>query len=148
MIDGKYIFKDLDISSQKELFETLGQQLINDNIVKEGFIEGLLKREKEFPTGLPVVPGVAIPHTNGSLVNEDRLVFATLKDPIKFNEMGAGEEDLVDVQVVILIAIANGKNHLETLQKLIASIQKDGFIKGLVESDDTKEMERIIHYYL
>ncbi|OCA86056.1 hypothetical protein A8F94_14540 [Bacillus sp. FJAT-27225] len=148
MIDKKYIVKNLEVNSQKELLERLGKQLVEDRIVKEGFTEALLEREREFPTGLPVVPGVAIPHTNGSLVNEDRLLFATLKNPIKFNEMGAGEEDFVDVQVVILLAIADGQNHIQTLQKLIGSIQKEGFIKGLVDSKDTEEMESIIRQYL
>ncbi|KZM54309.1 PTS sugar transporter subunit IIA [Aeribacillus sp. FSL K6-2848] len=148
MIDSKYIIKDLDVSNQKELFETIGQALMEDKIVKDGFIEALLKREKEYPTGLPVNPGVAIPHTDGTLVNEDRLVFATLKNPVTFAEMGGSDENIIDIHIVILMAIKDGKKHLETLRQLIDSIKKEEFIKGLFNSKNSDEMETIIKKFL
>jgi galactitol PTS system EIIA component len=148
MIDSKYIIKDLDVSNQKELFETIGQALMEDKIVKDGFIEALLKREKEYPTGLPVNPGVAIPHTDGTLVNEDRLVFATLKNPVTFAEMGGSDENTIDIHIVILMAIKDGKKHLETLRQLIDSIKKEEFIKGLFNSKNSDEMETIIKKFL
>lgn len=148
MIDLKYIKKDIQVNSKEELLETLGNELIQNNIVKEGFVEALKTREGEFPTGLPVNPGVAIPHTDGKLVNEDRLVFATLKEPVSFNEMGGSEEDLVDVRVVIMLAIGDGQQHLTTLQKLIESIQKEGFIQGLIDSENTEQMKEIIEQNL
>jgi len=148
MIDEKYIMNKLLVRNQLDLFEKLGQALIQDLIVKEGFVKALLDREQNFPTGLPVVPGVAIPHTDGDLVNEDRLMFVTLENPIKFNEMGGSIDDVINVSVIILIAISNGAKHLSTLKKLIASIQENGFVNGLVDSRDEKEMKTIINKYL
>lgn len=121
---------------------------MEDKIVKDGFIEALLKREKEYPTGLPVNPGVAIPHTDGTLVNEDRLVFATLKNPVTFAEMGGSDENIIDIHIVILMAIKDGKKHLETLRQLIDSIKKEEFIKGLFNSKNSDEMETIIKKFL
>lgn len=148
MIDKKFIFKDVEVENYKELFHLIGKNLIDDQIVKEGFVEALLEREENFPTGLPVEHGVAIPHTDGALVNEDKLVFVTLKKPVTFGEMGGGPTDTVDVSVAIFLAIGNGEKHLETLQKLINSIQTEGFVKGLIDSKDKEEMYEVIKKFM
>ena len=117
-------------------------------VVNEGFSQALKDREDEFPTGLPVKHGVAIPHTDGSLVNSDQLIFATLKKPIVFNEMGGEDDDTLDVSVIVMLAIKNGPKHLDVLQKLIESIQKEGFVDGLVAANRTEEMLDIVNNYL
>lgn len=142
------LYHQLLVNTQNELFEKLSTELEAKGIVQQPFLTALIERESEFPTGLPLKIGVAIPHTDGTYVNEDRLVFATLKQPILFNEMGGDEEDVLNVSVVIMLAIKEGKKHLSVLQKLIESIQKDGFIEELVQAKDTNKMKTIISTYL
>ncbi|WP_086315227.1 PTS system, galactitol-specific IIA component [Enterococcus sp. 7F3_DIV0205] len=142
------LYHQLLVNTQNELFEKLSTELEAKGIVQQPFLTALIERESEFPTGLPLKIGVAIPHTDGTYVNEDRLVFATLKQPILFNEMGGDEEDVLNVSVVIMLAIKEGKKHLSVLQKLIESIQKEGFIEELAQAKDTNKMKTIISTYL
>lgn len=142
------LYHQLSVRTQQELFEKLSTELETQGIVQHSFLGALIEREAEFPTGLPLKIGVAIPHTDGTYVNEDRLVFATLERPIPFNEMGGDEEDVIDVSVVIMLAIKEGKKHLSILQKLIESIQKEGFVEKLAQAEDTNKMKTIISAYL
>lgn len=143
-INKDYIFNKVTFTSKEDALEKLGEVLKNDNVVKEGFIDALKEREANYPTGLPVEIGVAIPHTDGTLVNEDQIIFATLENPVKFNEMGGDEEDVVDVYIIIMLAIADGKKHLDILTKLINTIQDKDFIKQLYHAKDKDEMYALL----
>lgn len=143
IIDEKYIFIDLEAENKEELFEVLGNKLIEDNVVKDTYVEALKKRESEYPTGLPLPIGAAIPHTDGSYVKEDHLVVATLKKPIPFVEMGT-EDEKVDVSLVIMIVMSDGKNHLSMLQNIIATVQDEALVKEMVEEKDDRVIKEIL----
>ncbi|MHC5227268.1 PTS sugar transporter subunit IIA [Enterococcus sp. LJL99] len=148
MISQEFMYCNHSFHNQEALFNQLAQDLVKKEIVQDGFAQALKDREVEFPTGLPVKHGVAIPHTDGHLVNQDQLLFVTLENPIIFNEMGGDEDDKVAVKVVIMLAVKDGKKHLNVLQNLIEAIQKDGFVTALSASKNSAEMEAIIKNYL
>ncbi|MGO3021543.1 MAG: PTS sugar transporter subunit IIA [Lactococcus cremoris] len=144
LIDKDYIFNKEVFKNKEEVFEKLGKRLEEDNIVQSGFVKALKEREADYPTGLPVEIGVAIPHTDGTLVNKDKLIFVTLEEPVSFNEMGGKDEDTVEVSIVIMLAVGNGKKHLETLTKLINTIQNKDFVEQLYSTNNKEEMHSII----
>ncbi|MFL2101962.1 PTS sugar transporter subunit IIA [Marinilactibacillus psychrotolerans] len=144
LIDKDYIFNKEVFKNKEEVFEKLGKRLEEDNIVQSGFVKALKEREADYPTGLPVEIGVAIPHTDGTLVNKDKLIFVTLEEPVSFNEMGGEDEDTVEVSIVIMLAVGNGKKHLETLTKLINTIQNKDFVEQLYSTNNKEEMHSII----
>lgn len=148
MITKDFMYCKYNVADRDELFEKLSTDLVKEGVVNVGFSQALKDREKDFPTGLPVKHGVAIPHTDGSLVNSDQLVFVTLDNPIIFNEMGGDEEDILEIKVVIMLAVKDGKKHLNVLQTLIEAIQKDSFIDGLANATNVDAMEEIIDLYL
>ncbi|MBS7576081.1 MULTISPECIES: PTS sugar transporter subunit IIA [unclassified Enterococcus] len=144
MITKDLVFHKIKFNNQDELFDYFSDDLEKKGIVKSGFATALKAREAEFPTGLPVPNGVAIPHTDGSLVLKDRIIFATLENAIQFNEMGGDAADKIDVQVVIMLAIAGGQKHLDTLQKLILAIQNQTFISDMLASTNQEAMLAIV----
>jgi PTS system galactitol-specific IIA component len=144
MIEKSLMFNRLHLNSRDEFFSSISDLLEEKKIVQAGFAEALKAREQDYPTGLPVPGGVAIPHTDGALVNADRLVFVTLDSPIQFNEMGGDEDDVIDVKLLILLAIGNGKKHLDVLQKLIIAIQNPDFVTGLIHSETRDQMFEIV----
>lgn len=143
LINEKYIYVDLEVSSKEELFEFLGAELMNESVVKETFVDALKEREVDYPTGLPLPIGVAIPHTDSSHVNSDQLVIATLLNPVKFVEMGA-EDDEVDVKLIIMIVMNDGKDHLNILQNIISTVQNEGIVKQVTEEKDPKQIKTIL----
>ena len=148
MISLDFMYCQYTVDNKEQLFDQLSDTLQEKGIVNEGFAQALKDREKDFPTGLPVKHGVAIPHTDGSLVNSDQLIFATLTNPVVFNEMGGEDDDTIDVSVIVMLAVKDGPKHLEVLQKLIESIQKEGFVDSLVNAKESAEMLEIVNQYL
>lgn len=148
MISQDFMYCQYTVDNKEQLFDQLSDALQEKDIVKAGFAQALKDREMDFPTGLPVKHGVAIPHTDGSLVNDDQLIFATLTKPVVFNEMGGEDEDTIDVSVIVMLAVKDGPKHLDVLQKLIESIQKEGFIDSLVDAKQSDEMLTIVNNHL
>lgn len=148
MISKDFMYCQYTVDNKEQLFEQLSDALQEKDIVNAGFAQALKDREMDFPTGLPVKHGVAIPHTDGRLVKADQLIFVTLTEPVVFNEMGGEDEDTIDVSVIVMLAIKDGPKHLDVLQKLIESIQKEGFIDSLVGAKESDEMLAIVNNYL
>lgn len=64
------------------------QKLLNAECVKDSYIDGITKRESEYPTGLEVNGiGFAIPHTDSEHVIQSQVCFASLEEPIIFSDM-------------------------------------------------------------
>ena len=144
MIDKNLMFCQLKVANQDVFFDEISHHLEVAGIVEAGFSDALKLREANFPTGLPVIGGVAIPHTDGALVIEDRLVFVTLNAPMLFNEMGGDEDDKIDVRFIILLAIGNGKKHLDMLQKVITGIQNPNFVDGMLNAESQEQMYEVV----
>ncbi|TWT25997.1 PTS sugar transporter subunit IIA [Planomicrobium sp. CPCC 101110] len=143
-LDKELIVLNLEASSKEEVLEVLGNLLTEHGVVKEGFIESVLQREKEFPTGLPTEPfGVAIPHTDGDMVHDSKIAFASLKNPVKFAAMG-GSAELVDVKIVFMLALNSSQGQLDMLQKLVGLFQDPGTVEQLTAVSDADQLNRLL----
>ena len=59
------IFPRLEATNSKEVFEQVGGEFIKEGFCKDSYIDALVNRESEFPTGIDVDGfGIAIPHTD------------------------------------------------------------------------------------
>ena len=74
------IFRDLQVSDNKEALEILGNAMLQEGYVMEDFPVAVWQREQNFPTGLNVDGiGVAIPHTEAHHVKKRVLHWQSLK---------------------------------------------------------------------
>lgn len=135
---------ELEANSKEEALRLLGSRLIEQEYVKEDFIESLLEREKNYPTGLPTEPfGVAIPHTDGDRVHKSTVAFASLKNPVKFLMMGT-DDKLVDVKLIFMLALKSPDDQLEMLQKLMELIQDPEMVSKLVQVKSADELNGLV----
>lgn len=135
---------ELEANSKEEALRLLGGRLIEQGYVKEDFIESLLEREKNYPTGLPTEPfGVAIPHTDGDRVHKSTVAFASLKNPVKFLMMGT-DDKLVDVKLIFMLALKSPDDQLEMLQKLMELIQDPEMVSKLVQVKSADELNGLV----
>ena len=89
------IFPKLEASNSKEVFEKVGGKFIEEGFCKDSYVDALVNRESEFPTGIDVDGfGIAIPHTDISHVNKAGIAIATLENPVKFVQMGTDDEEV------------------------------------------------------
>ncbi|MGH2318742.1 PTS sugar transporter subunit IIA [Planococcus sp. SE5232] len=135
---------ELEATSKEEALQLLGSKLIEQGYVKENFIESILEREKNYPTGLPTEPfGVAIPHTDGDMIHTSTIAFASLKNPVKFLMMGT-DDKLVEVKLIFMLALKSPDDQLEMLQKLMELIQDPEMVSKLVQIKSVDELNGLV----
>lgn len=100
LFDQDLIFFE-NVSSQQELFRSIGNQLLAKKLVNPGYIEAIIEREQNFPTGLDLSvirsdsPNVAIPHTEVEYCNWKGIVVVRLEQPIMFCSMIAPDKKIL-----------------------------------------------------
>lgn len=142
-LDKNHIFRELELETADEYFEFVGEKLLSEGFVKETYVEALKNREKEFPTGLNLPIGVAIPHTDADYVKKNTYIVSTFKNPIIFNEMGGEPDSEVNVKLAINIVMNDGNKHLEALQSLISKIQEESFVESVVNANSDEEIQEL-----
>ena len=139
LIEEDLVIPELEVNDKKEVIRLLGERLKEKGYVNEDFVEGVLEREEVFPTGLPFEIPVALPHTDAKYCKKTAFAIATLKNPVKFREMGDPEKEL-DVRIVIVLALDDPKSQVKWLQSLIKVFQNTAFLKKLIETKNKKEI--------
>jgi len=140
------IFLDLKINEQENLLEYMAKELNRAGNVNEEFIEKVIEREQEFPTGLQLEnAGVAIPHSDIEYVNHPAVAIAVLKEPVDFCSM-ENSEKTVSVNTVFMLAINDGNKQLELLQEIMRLIQSNTTIQNIIEAGTKEEILNVINY--
>lgn len=105
--------------------------------VKESYCTACVEREREFPTGLELGCGVAIPHSDPVHVNQAAICLLRLKDSVAFRRMD--DPDLeTPVQLVFALALNGGEDHRSTLSRIIKSMQNPAFLRCCLEESETE----------
>lgn len=141
-IDNIYI--DFEAITKEELFEKMNNIFLKKGYVKDGYLESIIKREEDYPTGLAFGRySIAIPHTYYEFVNEEKIVFIRLRNEIKFKEMGGDNENL-SVKVVLMLLVNKGERQAELLSYLITKISDENLYNILENSNSKLEIYNIL----
>ena len=139
------IFTNLEAKTYEDVMRAVGQKVTAEGFAKESYVDALINREKDFPTGLDIDGfGVAIPHTDVSHVNKAATAIAILKNPVTFVQMGT-DDDYVDAKVVFVLAVDDPKGHLEQLQRIISIIQDKDALEKLTQVNEASEIINVIN---
>ncbi|MGX7108869.1 PTS sugar transporter subunit IIA [Facklamia miroungae] len=143
-LKSELMLNQLDVNSKEEALSLLAKKLKEEGMVKEEYIEAIIEREREYPTGLPSAqPAVAIPHANHDLVKKTSMAVATLAKPVNFKNMENITAD-IPVQIIMMLAIAEPEGQIEMLQKVISFIQNEDMKNNLLQAENNEEMLKII----
>lgn len=134
----------LDVANQTELFEKMFKKLYENGFVKQSYLNGIIKREKEYPTGILFADtGFAIPHTDSVHVIKSQICFTSLKRPIVFNDM-TNMENQISVELVFMLAMSQPHEQVGTLQNLMNLFQDERAVKQLKECSSEEEFVEIL----
>jgi PTS system galactitol-specific IIA component len=147
MIKKEFLF-DTDFKTKEELFKTATNYLVANGYASPEFEAALNTREKDFPTGLPTVPPVAIPHTDGTFVKNDTILCIVNQHEVAFNEMGGDEEDIVLPKVFFMLVLGEGATHLAQLQNLIEKIQGGELVEKSLAAKSLEEFKTVVNTHL
>ena len=105
--------------SKEAVLKEVTEALLKAGYVKENYLEHVLEREKNYPTGLilsdisETFPNIAVPHTEPEFVNTTKIVPVKLTNPVVFQNMSSPHKDLpVDFVFLILNANKTSQVHL------------------------------------
>ena len=124
-------------------FEAIRQcaaKLHEGGFVSADFGDKCIKREKEFPTGLPTDIPVAIPHCKDEGTTANSICFLLLDAPVKFYRMD-DDESFIETDMVFNLAIREADEHLEVLQRLMLFLQNKDHLNKCRQLSDA-EIER------
>ena len=142
MLDEKLIVPQAKAKNNIEILTELANCLQTNGYVTDNYLEFLLKREKEFPTGLYLEKckyNIAIPHSEPEYVIRSGIAIATLENPVEFQRMDFPDKK-VSVSIIIMLAVNQSVQHIELMAQLIAMIQRDALIENILHTHDTKEL--------
>lgn len=143
-LDKSVIVPDLEAKTWEDVMKNLGQKLIDAGYTKDSYIDALIAREKDFPTGLDIDGlGVAIPHTDVSHVNKAGIAIGVLKEPVTFIQMGTDDEE-VGVKLVFMLAVTDPNAHIDELQRIIEIIQDKKVLEKLFIVTDKETIIEVI----
>ena len=131
------VLVDVAAADSGEVLSLLGRSLVEGGYCRESYVQALLDREAESPTGLDIGgAGVAIPHADPAHVLRPGLAMAALRSPVSFQAMGAeDEDDTVAARLVCALAIDNPGAHLAMVERLLEIIRDRSVVVRLSNAE-------------
>ena len=143
-LNENLIMPDLKAGSSDEVFQQLGGLLVSEGYCKSSYVQALIEREKDFPTGINMGNiGIAIPHTDKEHVIKGAVAIGVLKEPVHFYQMGTNDEN-VEAKLIFMLAVKDPKEHLVFLQRILMVLQEQEVLKQLIETKNKQEIINII----
>ncbi|WP_251861907.1 PTS sugar transporter subunit IIA [Clostridium sp. Marseille-Q2269] len=140
-----------EAESSEDILSKVGKKLIKRGLVRNNFVEEIIKREEEYPTGIDLnvvysnhnIPNVAIPHTETEYCNTKNVIVVKSKNNIKFKNMISPEKEL---NVRFLFMILNNAKDSQTniLANIMGFITQIKNIEKLCNAADEKEIYNVI----
>lgn len=125
---------------KSQLLEILSDDLYQKGYVLDSFKEALIKREREFPTGLQLEEiAVAIPHTYAQHIRAPFIYINQLEAPVSFIQMGTDEEE-VQVSYVIILGISKPQEQTGLLAELMDIFGNADFINQIQMVNSEKDL--------
>lgn len=140
----------LDKPSQTDVLSTVSADLLHLDLVTEGFLPNLLKREEQYPTGMDMsplgedVPNIACPHTETEFVKVTRIVPVKLIEPLAWHNMLDPEREL-NVSFLFMILNADKEAQTGLLAAIMDFVNKLG-ADGLKEFCNLVDSAEIFSY--
>lgn len=141
------IFTNLKYENKEEVLKFLASELVDKELVENGYSDSIITREIEFPTGLPSTINVAIPHTDSGLVKETSIAVGVLSEPVQFESMD-NPEKILNVELVLMLAMKEAHGQLEMLQKIIKLIQNENILRDIVNEKKPVKIKKILKRHL
>lgn len=144
-LDQDLILMDLQAENKETVIRAVVDQMVEKGYVEPSYYDEVIKREKDYPTGLPS-EGVmtAVPHAFCSTVKKTGIGVAVLRTPVLFQNASDYSEEL-PVSLVFVMANAQGEEeHLSGLQDLMGVFCKKQMLLDLYASKTPEQFIEIM----
>lgn len=131
LLKPELVFFDFEANDRVDLFTKLGAVLAERGYVKDTWLDAILDRENNYPTGLACeAVQVALPHVDPQHLAKPYIAIVKPKSTVRFDGMaGSGP---VDAQLVINLGLlAHAEDQVGVLQ---------AFLGIFIDAEATKEI--------
>lgn len=135
MSDTTYLVLHGSAEDSSDAIRLCGDAFIKAGVAGPSFAEGCIRREKEYPTGLPTDIPVAIPHCNDPSVQKNAICVLFLDHPVVFHRMDEYDET-VETSIIFNLAVMNPDEHIDVLQRLMAFLGDSETLKKCAAMSD------------
>lgn len=140
MIDERLVNFHLSVKDKDDAIRQVGTLLYQADKVTDAkqYINGILKREKEFATGIGF--GIAIPHCQDKCVKTAAFTLVKLAHAIEW-----GSLDNQPVTYIIMLAAPDSADnvHLKMLSTLAMNLMDEDFRSGLLMASSVEDIKKI-----
>lgn len=143
-LNPSLILPGIDAADYEGVMRQVGGTVIREGYAKDTYVQALIERERDYPTGLDVSGyGVAIPHTSVDHVSKPGIAIAVLNNPVTFIQMGTDDET-VGVRLVFMLAVVDPNKHIDELQRILEIIQDTAVLEKLLSAGSAEEIIGLI----
>ncbi len=151
MPSSTFFFEDTvfvsDYTTQDEIFADVSNRLLAAGHVTSEFLENVIERERNYPTGLdmspvdPELPNFAIPHTEPEFVNTCRIVPVKLMHSVEWHSM-TDPDQIVEVSFLFMILNNDAQAQVGILAQIMDFVNSLGAerVKYLFSLTDPHEI--------
>ena len=141
LFNKKAIILNLKSSTKNEALKEISKHLKTNGFIdnEKKFYQSLLKREKEFSTGLG--EGIAIPHAQDESVKQDVVLVAKSKEGI---EWGSTDKSLVHVVFSIALNSKNISTQTEVLADLAQIMMNKSQVSKIKKSKSVDSIMKLL----
>ena len=147
LLKPELVFLDFEAEDRLDFFKKLGQKLAEAGSVKESWLDAILEREKNYPTGLacPAI-SVALPHVDPEHLVKPNIAIVNPTHHILFDVM-AGSGD-VNAQLIINLGVmAHAEEQVGVLQAFLGIFIDDAHSAEILAQDTPQGMvDTVIKY--
>lgn len=138
--------------TKEEMFETVGKELLKQDLVTEDFCTKVIERENNYPTGMDLSPinpdyeDIAIPHTETDYVKTTRIVPIKFEQPITFHNM-IMPDDTVEARMAFMILNQDPEAQVNILAQIMDFINRLSAeeVSELFAMEDTEKIYRFLN---
>lgn len=139
IVSENFVFTDFD-GDFKDVVASVSKKFMDNGIVKESYEKAILAREIEFPTGLEGMHGnFALPHTYCEHCNSSAIAIIRTSKPISFVRMD-DHDSTIECQLIVMLAVADPKEQLPLLRKLMKAMQNAEVYRMLTCCKDEQQV--------
>ena len=140
LISESLIQLDIEASSPEEAIRQAAYPLVQEGMIEERYVDGIIKALNNFGPYFVLLPHVALPHTReeeGAIKNA--IGISTLKNPVNF-----GNESNDPVKYLFTLSATENGSHLAALASLAELFEDESFFKLLESAKSSSEIMEYI----
>lgn len=137
-LEPELCFVGVDVADAEEALRVLAGASVEHGFAHPSLVEAVVRRERTFPTGLPVATPVAIPHADAEHTVRPAMAALVPTRPLVFGELG-GRDRTVEVELVLMLMVSDPQEQVGLLGRLITVLRAPDLGRTLLRDLEAPE---------